>query len=117
MRGSGYMAEDEVTRGLDEEDVEESLDLHVVDLTPDKTKRPSTKVQSNSAASVDDASVAMAPAGVANLQQQKISGKDRIHQLRYYVCFFVPPSKEADKTMIAAAIKSSPTPKKWMTPS
>jgi hypothetical protein len=53
----------------------------------------------------DDASAATAPAGAATLLQQRISGKDRKNQLRYDVRFHVPPSKEADKTMIAAAKK------------
>jgi hypothetical protein len=39
-----------------------------------------------------DASAATAPAGAATLQQQKIAGKDRQHQLRYDVEFHVPPS-------------------------
>jgi hypothetical protein len=64
----------------------------------------------------DDASKATAPAGAATLHQQKIAGKDQQHQVRYDVKFYVPPSKAADKTMIAAAKKSSLKLRRWMTP-
>jgi hypothetical protein len=53
----------------------------------------------------DDASDATAPAGAATLHQQKIAGKGRQHQIRYDVKFHVPPSKAADKPMIAATKK------------
>jgi hypothetical protein len=38
-------------------------------------------------------------------EQQKVSGQDRLDQIGYDVRFFLQPSKEADKTMIAAAKK------------
>ena len=58
--------------------------------------------------SSDDASVAStdtAPAGKGLLQQQKLSGAYRKHQLRYDLRLFVSPSQEADKTMLAMANK------------
>ena len=63
---------------------------------------------SSSSDSMDGASVeseATAQAGKGLLQQQKLAGTYRKHQLRYNLRLFVPPSQEADKTMIAMAKK------------
>jgi hypothetical protein len=68
----------------------------------------------------DDSAVssdATAPAGKDFLQKQKLSGNYRKHQLRYDLRLFVPPSQEADKTMITMAKNSSRRPKKWTIPS
>jgi hypothetical protein len=67
------------------------------------------KQKKDTKAPSDDASAATAPAGApAVLHQQNITGNIRQHQLRYDLSLFCPPSKDADKTLMAAA-------KKWFT--
>jgi hypothetical protein len=80
----------------------------MVDSTPardifSKANRNRRSKFKSSAFADDDASTDTAQAGEANLKQQKLTGKDRTHQIRYDIKFYVAPSKEADKTMIAAA--------------
>jgi hypothetical protein len=102
-----HSSEDADTGGLDEDEDEllEDADVsaaNIVDHTPAPV--PPRK-QRGKARETDDSSAATAPAGVATLLQQRIAGKDRQHQLRYDIKLLVPASKEADKTMIAAAKK------------
>ena len=76
-------------------------DMHLSD---DEASTPQAQDMSED----DDSSVssqATAHAGKDFLQEQKLSGKYRKHQLRYDLRLFVPPSQEADKTMIAMAKK------------
>jgi hypothetical protein len=79
----------------------------MVDSTPARYSFSKAKNRrSKSSAFVDnDASADTAQTGEANLHQQKLTGKDRTHQIRYDIKFRVAPSKEADKTMIVAAKK------------
>jgi hypothetical protein len=104
-----HLVEDAATGGLDDERISDDSDsdteVHLVDQIP---IRKSNKRKNDSKASSDDASAATAPAGVAVLHQQKITGNNRQHQLRYDLRLFCPPSKDADKTMMAAT-------KKWFT--
>jgi hypothetical protein len=78
---------------------------HIPDSVTDKKQLKKRRIQGHISQTPDDASAATAPAGAATLQQQKLIGNDRQHQLRYNVRFFVQPSQEADKIMIAAAKK------------
>jgi hypothetical protein len=100
-----HQADDEFTGGLDDEpDEEEHTSIaDIVDSIPDTVVEE--KNAKKQRMTPDDASAATAPAGAATLHQQRLSGKDRNHQLRYDLRFHVQPSKEADKTMIAAAKK------------
>jgi len=78
-------------------------DMHISD-----SSSSSSKSSSSSSDDMDDASVqsdATAQAGKGLLQQQKLAGTYRKHQLRYDLRLFVPPSQEADKTMFATAKK------------
>jgi hypothetical protein len=80
----------------------------MVDSTPARDtfskKNNNRRSKSKSSAVADDnASADTDQAGEANLHQRKLTGKDRTHQIRYDIKFYVAPSKEADKTMIAAA--------------
>ena len=58
-------------------------------------------------------SAATASAGKELLQEQKLSGTYRKHQLRCDLRLFVPPLQEADKTMIAMAKKFFIKAKRW----
>jgi hypothetical protein len=80
----------------------------MVDSTPardtfSKANKNRHSKSKSSAIADDDASADTALAGEANLHQQKLTGKDRTHQIHYDIKFYVAPTKEADKTMIAAA--------------
>jgi hypothetical protein len=101
-----HLVEDVATGGLDEERISDDNDsdteVHLVDQIPIKK---SNKRKKDSKASSDDASSATGPAGVAVLHQQQITGNNRQHQLRYDLRLFCPPSKDADKTLMAAAKK------------
>ena len=68
----------------------------------------SDPLDSSSSDSLDGDTVASdttALAGKGQLQQQKLAGTYRKHQFRDELCLSVPPSQEADKTMIAIAKK------------
>jgi hypothetical protein len=83
------LASEDADMDNEEMDVEvASSEGLLVDVTPTKAN-PSRKANKMSA--TDDDSVATAPAGAANLHQQKISGNDRKRQIQYDVKFFVPP--------------------------
>jgi hypothetical protein len=67
---------------------------------------------------VDDDSLAVTQdAGTNRLVQHRMSGKHRMHQLRYDIRPHVAPSEEADKSMIAEAKIFSRKRKTWISPS
>jgi hypothetical protein len=102
-----HLVEDAATGGLEDDerisdDNDSDTEVHLVDQIPIKKSNTRKK---DSKASSDDASAAPAPAGVAVLHQQNITGNNRQHQLRYDLRLFCPPSKDANKTLMAAAKK------------
>jgi hypothetical protein len=94
----------------DEDSLNDSTEVcalvdHIPDSVTEEKQLKKRRIQGHINQAPDDTSAAAAPAGAATLQQQKLIGNDRQHQLRYDVHIFVQPSQEADKIMIAAAKK------------
>jgi hypothetical protein len=98
-----FSSEDEDS--LDDSSEASALVDHIPDSVTEEKQLKKRRIQGHIYQAPDDASTATAPAGAAPLQQQKLIGNDQQHQLRYNVRFFVEPSQEADKIMIAAAKK------------
>jgi ABC-type Zn2+ transport system substrate-binding protein/surface adhesin len=95
---------DQVVNAMHESD--EAATAEGEDATEEVDDKATEEVDDDPAEEVDDdASAATAQAGEDSLHQQKMSGKDPEHQLRYDIWLWVQPSKDADKTMIAAAKK------------
>jgi hypothetical protein len=94
----------------DEESLNDPIDVsalveHIPDSVTDEKQLKKRRIQGHINHMPDDASADTAPAGAATLQQQKLIGNNRQHHVLYDVRFFVQPSQEADKIMIAAAKK------------
>jgi hypothetical protein len=104
-----HVAEESETGGQDhthmDAEVAEESQMVDVTLTSDSFSKAKNRRSKSSAFVDDDASADTTQAGEANLHQHKLTGKDRTNQIRYDIKFHVVPSKEADKTMIAAAKK------------
>jgi hypothetical protein len=102
-----HLEDESETGSQDQTHMEAETDgkSQMVDVTPSLSSTAKNRRSKAFTVAADDASADTAQAGEANLHQQKLTGKDRTNQVRYDIKFHVSPSKEADKTMIAAAKK------------